>query len=83
MQYTIKIEAKAEKQLARIPKKNRQRIQLVLIQLRSNPFIGKKLEGEYKNTYSLKVWPYRIIYLIYKSELIINVIRIGNRTRNL
>jgi mRNA-degrading endonuclease RelE of RelBE toxin-antitoxin system len=32
--------------------------------LSSSPFSGKKLTGEFKGSYSLRAWPYRIIYSI-------------------
>jgi mRNA interferase RelE/StbE len=44
-----------------------------------DPFSGKKLEGELKNCYSSRAWPYRIIYEIRKKELVIVVIKIGHR----
>jgi len=30
--------------------------------LKNDPYIGKKLKGEFEGLRSLKVWPYRIIY---------------------
>ena len=47
------------------------RVLSALIQLEINPFIGKKLKGEYKNQWSLRVWPYRIIYEIADTQLIV------------
>jgi len=44
-----------------------------------DPFVGKKLKGEYENQYSYRVWPYRIIYEIRKNELVVLVIRVGHR----
>jgi mRNA interferase RelE/StbE len=45
----------------------------------SDPFSGKKLSGKHKGEYSVRVWPYRIIYRIEKQELIIIVIDVGHR----
>ena len=47
--------------------------------LSDNPFIGKKLKGEFKGLISLKAWPYRIIYQIVKKEERINIITIEDR----
>jgi len=47
--------------------------------LRSNPHLGKKLKGNYKDCYSLRAWPYRIIYKINDSNNLILIIRIGHR----
>ena len=44
-----------------------------------DPFQGKKLKGELRGQYSIRVWPYRIIYQIYKKELIITIIDVGHR----
>ncbi len=79
MRYQILLKQKVIKEIEKIPENDKKRIDLTLIELSLNPFIGKKLEGEYKNAYSLRVWPYRIIYEIYKSQLIIDVIKIGHR----
>jgi len=50
-----------------------------LIELAKNPYLGKKLEGELRDFYSLRVWPYRIIYQIIKNELIVFVVQIKHR----
>jgi mRNA-degrading endonuclease RelE of RelBE toxin-antitoxin system len=53
----------------------------VLPIIADNPFIGKKLDGKLTGLYSYQVWPYRIIYKIYKHILLIVVIRISHRQR--
>ncbi|MDO8579796.1 MAG: type II toxin-antitoxin system RelE/ParE family toxin [bacterium] len=40
---------------------------------------GKKLSGKKKGQYSTRAWPYRIIYMIEKTLLIIIVIDIDHR----
>ncbi|MDA2936139.1 type II toxin-antitoxin system RelE/ParE family toxin [Patescibacteria group bacterium AH-259-L05] len=79
MSYRIRLKPSAEKDLAKIPQRDRERIFAELAGLTTNPYIGKKLSGKYKGRYSIQVWPYRIIYQIYKKELLIIVIRIGHR----
>ena len=49
------------------------------LELAQNPDLGKKLEGELRDFYSLRVWPYRIIYQIIKNELIVFVVQIKHR----
>lgn len=44
-----------------------------------DPFIGKKLEGRFEGAYSYRVWPYRIIYRVYKNLLIVVVVHVGHR----
>jgi len=69
----------ARKNLERIDARYRKRIMPVLASLAQNPYIGKKLEGEYKGEWSYTVWPYRIIYRIRARELIVLIIRIRHR----
>lgn len=79
MEYHIRLALKAEKDLAKIKDRARTRILLALSGLEENPFSGKKLKGELDGLYAVRVWPYRIIYTLYKKELLIIIIRIGHR----
>lgn len=79
MVYEVRIKPSAEKELKKLPKKEYLRILSSLAAISNDPLLGKKLEGEYKSCYSLRIWPYRIIYQIYQKELLIIVIRIGHR----
>jgi len=79
MQYQIQVQKSAKKQLDKIPTIYRMRIEKSIDSLAVNPFQGKKLEGELKGQYSIRIWPYRIIYQIYKKELIISIIDVGHR----
>ena len=81
MTYRVSLSRKAEKNLDKISQPWQGRIIVVLKKLALDPYIGKKLEGKYKNEYSVRVWPYRIIYSIIKRKLIIEVIEIENRGR--
>jgi mRNA interferase RelE/StbE len=79
MVYKIVISRKVQKDLDAIDKRYQQRIEAALVSLSIDPFLGKKLDGEYKGQRSYEVWPYRIIYEIIKNKLIILIIRIGHR----
>ncbi len=79
MIYQVILTKKIEKELVKIHKKYQTKAFEALLILKRDPFIGKKLKGDLKGSYSLKIWPFRIIYQIYKRELIILVIRIGYR----
>jgi addiction module RelE/StbE family toxin len=68
---------KAEKDLNKIEQKHKPRIIAALFELRNPSFKGKPLKGKLKDCYSLRVWPYRIIYKIYHKRVVI--IRIGHR----
>ncbi|PIV37523.1 type II toxin-antitoxin system mRNA interferase toxin, RelE/StbE family [Candidatus Roizmanbacteria bacterium CG02_land_8_20_14_3_00_36_15] len=79
MVYKIKLKPKAEKELNKIPLPYYDWIVKRIGSLASNPFIGKKLAGEFKGYYSIRVWPYRIIYVIFKKWLIIYIVSISHR----
>ena len=81
MTYNVVLSHKAEKGLDKILYPWQGRIIIILKKLAFDPHIGKKLEGKYKNDYSIRVWPYRIIYTIKKKKLIIEVIEIEQRGR--
>ncbi len=79
MEYQLVIPKKVQKELKRIDKQYRPRILAAFVALKKNPFLGKKLEGKYKNKRSYRVWPYRIIYNIKEKESVILIIKIGHR----
>lgn len=79
MPYTVRIKPKAEKHLEKIPDDYKWKIKVALVSLQNDPFLGKKLFGKYKGQYSINLWPYGIIYEIYKHQLLIIVINIGHR----
>ncbi len=79
MSYSLLFKNTAVKSIKKLSEKDTQKIARVLESLKTNPFSGKKLAGEYKDYYSLRVWPYRIIYTIIKKELIVLVVDVGHR----
>ena len=79
MLFEVRLKHRAEKELKRVPERNRFRILYVLRNISKNPLVGKKLEGEYSGYYCIRSWPYRIIYKIFKEKRLIIIIRIGHR----
>ena len=79
MSYKVELIKQAEKEFAKIDYKDQVRVSAALLEIKKNPFIGKKLKGKFDGFWSHKVWPYRIIYEIKKKRLIILVIKIGHR----
>ncbi|KKR05351.1 MAG: addiction module toxin RelE/StbE, RelE protein [Candidatus Peregrinibacteria bacterium GW2011_GWC2_39_14] len=79
MKYEVSFSPNAEKDLKKLPDKFRLRVLLVLARISANPFMGKKLDGKLSGHYSLRAWPYRVIYQIFKSKLLIVVVKIGHR----
>lgn len=79
MKYQLKIKPRAEKELNRISKADYYRILEALSIITKNPFIGKKMKGQFRHCYTYRSWPYRIIYEIHRKELLILIIKIGHR----
>ena len=77
--YNVLIAKSAAKELERVPTKDRQRIVAKISSLADDPRpVGaEKLSGEDK--YRIRQGDYRILYEIVDSELIVTVVRIGNR----
>lgn len=79
MAFVLQIKSKARKNLDKITEDYRARIIATLDEIVLDPFFGKKLSGKRDGQYSVRVWPYRIIYIILKKELIILVIEVDHR----
>lgn len=77
--YKVNLTKKAQKQLSKLPIEYQKRIRSNIVVLSSNPLAGKPLAGRLTDLFSLRVWPYRIIYKIQKQKLIIEVIEIKHR----
>ncbi|MBU4210447.1 type II toxin-antitoxin system RelE/ParE family toxin [Patescibacteria group bacterium] len=65
----------AQKQLKKLPKHQIKKIIKKINLLEKDPNYGKKLQGELKNKFSLRAWPYRIVYKINNQILYIVVIQ--------
>lgn len=79
MAFTLKIKSKAEKNLNALGDKEYARAMQILLALRDDPYSGKKLHGKHKEEYSVRVWPFRFLYKVYKHELLILVINFEHR----
>ena len=79
MKYQIQLLEKAKKELDKIPFVYQQKIFKSFELLSQNPFLGKKLKGELKDYYFLKIWPYRIIYEVDKKRSVVVIFKIGHR----
>ncbi len=69
----------AQKQYKKLTQSDKEKIDKKIILLKNEPFIGKKLSGEYKETKSLKAWPYRIVYFINERKKEIWIVTILHR----
>ena len=79
MEYQLKLKPRAEKELEKLPKHHQHRVKSAMFALRSDPYSGKKLDGEYDGQYSFRIWPYRIIYILEKKIVTVTIVSIGHR----
>lgn len=79
MSYRVKVERRAQKQLARIQPEYRERILAATDALTEDPWPhnSRKLSGE--EGYRLRVGNYRILYLVDSDEQMVVVTRVGHR----
>lgn len=69
----------AQKQLEKLPKAEVKKVVRKIEQIKSSPYSAKKLSGELGKQYSLKAWPYRIIYQIYSKDKNILILQVEHR----
>jgi len=78
--YQIEIKPSASRELEKLPWQIIPRIVAAIQELADNPYPqgAKKLTG-FDRTYRIRVGDYRILYNIYETRLVIEVIRIRHR----
>ncbi|MBM3261589.1 type II toxin-antitoxin system mRNA interferase toxin, RelE/StbE family [Candidatus Kaiserbacteria bacterium] len=69
----------ARKEIDALEDKYRDKVARVIDSLACDPFQGKKLQGEFDGRYSIRAWPFRIIYEIRKKQVCIIVLSLKNR----
>lgn len=79
MQFKIVYKERALKDLKKIPERFRRRIFGAIETLRGNPYLGKKLQGELIGLFSLRIWPYRVIYQIKQVGIVIIILHVAYR----
>jgi len=69
----------AKRQYGHLPESEQKKVKKKLFSLETNPLSGKKLSGELAIYRSLRVWPYRIIYIINNKKKRVEVSDIEHR----
>ena len=77
--YQVVLKKVAQKNFKKIDKRYKKRIMQTIFALANDPYSGKQLEGSLKDFYSVRVWPYRIVYKIYQQDLVILIVGIDHR----
>ncbi|MQY53026.1 MAG: type II toxin-antitoxin system RelE/ParE family toxin [Firmicutes bacterium] len=69
----------AARQYRKLPVRVKSRILVELETIGENPYLGKRLKGEYEGKMSYRVGGYRIVYKILKSKKVVEIHKIGHR----
>ena len=78
--YEVRIAPAAQKELDRLPQKPRQRVERAILGLAVDPRPSgcRKLQGV-DDTYRIRVGDYRVIYCVYDAELVVLIVKVGDR----
>jgi len=77
--YFIFLRRSAEKVLYKMPNQISQRIEKIIDELETNPDLGSKMQGDFSHLRKIRVSDYRIIYQIFESKIIIEILEIQTR----
>lgn len=79
MSYTVLLSGQAEKIYGKLSKDVRFRVRRALVNLKNKPYIGKRLHGDLRGNYSLRIGKFRIIYCVSEKDKTVFIIAIGPR----
>jgi len=79
LKYTVVLSRQAEHFYKKLEEKTKIKVRNCLISLENEAYGGKRLHGDLKENYSLRVEKLRIIYFISEKDTIVYVIAIGPR----
>lgn len=75
----VVLSSDAAKQFQHLPQTEQIKIRKKLLVLEKVPYSGKKLTGELTGIYSLRVWPYRVLYEINEGKKRVDILKIAHR----
>jgi mRNA interferase RelE/StbE len=78
--YKIEIKKSAQKEIRKLPLEIREKVVSIINQLYDDPVPteAQKIKGS-DNIYRIRQGAYRIVYRLYKNELLVIVIRVRHR----
>jgi len=79
LSYTVLLSNQAERFYKKLQRNVRGRVREALITLESQPQAEKRLHGELRENYSLRVGKLRVIYRVSEKDKTVYVIAIGPR----
>jgi len=75
----IIVTPQAEKQYNKLPKSDQGKIKKKILLLEQDQTAGKKLMGAFSEVYSLRAWPYRILYYTNTAQNTVYIVTIAHR----
>jgi len=79
LKFTVLLSRQAERFYDKLQKNIKTRVREALLGLETQPLGGKRLHGELKENYSLRVGKIRIVYTVSEKDKTIYIIAIGLR----
>jgi mRNA interferase RelE/StbE len=77
--YHVFIPNQIKKTVKKFPRHIQERIESALTVLEMNPYLGSKIHGERDEQRKIKISNYRIIYQVFESKIIIEILEIASR----
>jgi len=78
-EFFVKIPPSVQKSMRKIPFPWIERIRMTIDSISIEPFQGEKMLGRYKHARKVRVWPYRIIYVVDKVNKVVSLIEVDHR----
>ena len=79
MGYSTRIKRSAARDLARLPRRDRERIVHAIDRLGDNPLAGSPLKGDLRGLRRVRVGDYRVVYEVLDGELVVLVVLVAHR----
>ena len=79
MDYSTRIKRSAVRELARLPRRDRERIVHAIDRLGDNPLAGSPLKGDLRGLRRVRVGDHRVVYEVLDGELVVLVVLVAHR----
>ncbi len=77
--YTVVLSRQTERFYKKLEGKDKANVRECLISLEEDAYAGKRLHGDLKENFSLRVGKLRVIYAVSEEEMVVYIIAIGLR----
>ena len=79
MGYSTRIKRSAARDLARLPRRDLERIVHAIDRLGDNPLAGSPLKGDLRGLRRVRVGDYRVVYEVLDGDLVVLVVLVAHR----